>query len=87
MEFAPAVATEEPPAEVETSEAPVVSEDFVIETAEGVLETDTLAATVPDALEESRDPFGDREITFDEPIISSDPALEDAPAAEFELEP
>jgi predicted Zn finger-like uncharacterized protein len=82
-----AVATEEPPAEVETSDALVEPEDFVIETAEGILELDTPAVTVPSTLEESTDPFGSREIAFDEPIISPEPVLEDVPVVELEVEP
>lgn len=71
----------------ETAAASIEPEDFVIETADGVLDTDAPAATVPEVHEEGTDSFGGREITFDEPITSSDTVLEEAAVAEPEVEP
>ncbi len=64
-----AVAVEEPPVEIGTPTASIDPEDFVIETAEGVLQ-------------ESTDSLGGREITFDEPITSPEPVADEAPAVE-----
>ncbi len=79
-EAAPTLETEA--VAVETPAAPLDPEDFVIETAEGLLETDTPAAT----FEEDTELLGEREITFDEPITSPEPALDETLVAEPELE-
>lgn len=71
---------------VETPPVSLDAKDFVIETAEGMLETGTPAATALETHEESTDLLGGREITFDEPIISPEPAVEETPGAEFETE-
>lgn len=81
-----AVAVEEPAAEIETPVASIDPEDLVIETAEGVLEADAPAATIPEVHEETTGSLGGREITFDEPITSLDPVLEETSVAEPEVE-
>lgn len=79
----------EPP--IKTPAVSLDAEDFVIETAEGLVETEAPTAAVSDAHEESTDLLGGREITFDEPIISPEPAVapevDIAPEPEVELAP
>lgn len=80
------VAVEEPAVETESPAPSIDPEDLVIETAEGVLETDTPAAVGSETLDETTDVFGGREITFDAPITSPEPVSEEAPVAESEVE-
>ena len=87
----------EPP--IKTPAVSLDAKDFVIETTEGLVETEAPTAAVSDAHEENTDLLGGREITFDEPIISPEPAVapevgiapepevELAPEPEVELEP
>ncbi len=74
----------EPP--IKTPAVSLDAEDFVVETSEGLVETEAPTAAVSEAHEESTDLLGGREITFDKPIISPEPAVEEVPVAEPEVE-
>ncbi|MCH7563452.1 MAG: zinc-ribbon domain-containing protein [Gemmatimonadetes bacterium] len=57
-----------------------------IETSEGVLETETSAGAGGGVRELGTDSLGGRQITFDQPITSPEPVLEEAAIAEPEVE-
>ncbi|GMR13074.1 MAG: hypothetical protein BMS9Abin29_1273 [Gemmatimonadota bacterium] len=82
----PPVEDNEPTEELEAPDVPLDSKDFIIETAEGVLEMDAPAATVPEPTYETTDSLGGLEITLDEPIAAPEPVPEDAPVAQPEAE-